>query len=60
MFQLNGNLLRLKNFPELGIDNDKPERIGFDGYEADDSIKELYLRKRVPIKYRKKRGGKSS
>jgi len=44
----------IENFPELGIDNDKPERIGFDGYEADDSIKELYLRKRVPIKYRKK------
>ena len=31
-----------------------PARFGFIGEEADESIKELYLRKKVPDEYRKK------
>ncbi|EXJ22518.1 hypothetical protein ADIAL_2104 [Alkalibacterium sp. AK22] len=42
----------LDNFPEFNFE--EPKRIGFVGHEADSSIKELYLRKRVPVKYRKK------
>jgi hypothetical protein len=42
----------IANFPEFN--GDRPERYGFVGYEADDSIKKIYLRKRVPKEYRKK------
>ena len=40
------------NFPEFF--EDRPKRYAFVGHEADDEIIKLYLRKRVPNKYRKK------
>jgi hypothetical protein len=40
------------NFPEFH--SDQPNRFGFVGKEADDTVKQLYLRKRVPIEFRKK------
>jgi len=42
----------LKNFPEFN--EDVPSRIGFVGREANQSIKEQYLRKRVPKEFRKR------
>ncbi len=42
----------ISNFPEFYMD--RPERYGFVGYDADESIKKLYLHKRVPANYRKK------
>jgi hypothetical protein len=42
----------IENFPEFNID--RPGRYGFYGIEADESIKKLYQRKRVPDEYRKK------
>jgi len=42
----------IENFPEFN--DDVPSRYGFVGKEADESIKELYLRKRVPPIYRKR------
>jgi hypothetical protein len=42
----------IDNFPKLYMDI--PERYGFIGREADESVKEMYLRKRVPDIYRKK------
>jgi hypothetical protein len=41
-----------ENFPEFSYVGDG--RIGFIGVEAEESIKQLYLRKRVPEKYRKR------
>lgn len=41
------------NFPEFNHP-DVPNRIGFVGEEAPNNIKELYLRKRVPDKFRKR------
>ena len=42
----------VENFPEFNLD--RPGRYGFNGIEADESIKKLYQRKRVPDEYRKK------
>ena len=42
----------VENFPEFGIN--RPGRIGFVGAEAEDSIREQYLRKRVPDRFRKR------
>ena len=41
------------NFLELDVE-DRPKRIGFVGERANQKILNLYLRKRVPSKYRKK------
>lgn len=41
------------NFPEFNHP-DIPNRIGFVGHKADEEISKLYLRKRVPDKYRKR------
>lgn len=40
------------NFPEFNVD--RVGRYGFVGKEADDSIKKLYIRKRIPEKFRQK------
>ena len=42
----------IQNFPEFH--QNVPGRYGFIGEEAEDSIKQMYIRKRVPDKYRKK------
>lgn len=42
----------VENFP--GTTENRPGRIGFVGKTVDDSIKSMYVRKRVPNKYRKK------
>ena len=42
----------IENFPEFY--DDVPSRMGFVGIEAAEAIKEMYLRKRVPAKYRKR------
>ena len=42
----------MDNFPEFHLD--RPNRVGFIGTEADDSVKQLYMRKRVPKEFRKK------
>jgi len=43
---------RIENFPEFH--EDIPSRMGFVGIEADETIKGLYLRKRIPTEYRKR------
>lgn len=40
------------NFPEFNVDIEG--RFGFVGKEAEDSIKQLYMRKRIPDKFRQK------
>lgn len=40
------------NFPEFNVDIEG--RFGFVGKEAEDSIKQLYMRKRIPEKFRQK------
>lgn len=42
----------VQNFPEFNID--RSGRYGFNGKEADQVIKQMYLRKRIPDQYRKK------
>ena len=42
----------VENFPEFHID--RPDRMGFIGEDSEDSIKKLYIRKRVPDEYRKR------
>ncbi len=42
----------MENFPEFGLD--RPNRLGFTGSTADESIRNLYIRKRIPPKYRQK------
>jgi len=42
-----------ENFPEIST-GDRPKRTGFIGTQAEQEILDLYLRKRVPSKYRKK------
>ena len=42
----------VSNFPEFNLE--RPLRYGFVGAEADESIKEMYLRKRIPSKYRQR------
>lgn len=49
---LTWQLATKQNFPEFGDHNDK--RYGFVGEEASEEIKEQYLYKRIPEKYRKK------
>ncbi|MXY45764.1 MAG: hypothetical protein F4Y44_02040 [Chloroflexi bacterium] len=41
-----------ENFPDAG--NDEPDRIGFVGEEAEREVRDKYVGKRVPAKYRKK------
>lgn len=41
-----------ENFPEFQLD--RPGRIGFIGENAEESVRQLYLRKRVPDSYRKR------
>lgn len=42
----------IRNFPEFHLN--RPGRYGFVGEEAEDNIKQMYIRKRVPDIYRKK------
>ncbi|MGL1888714.1 MAG: hypothetical protein OCD76_19530 [Reichenbachiella sp.] len=42
----------IDNFPEFNYD--QPERTAFVGSVVDDQVRELYIRKRVPSKYRKR------
>jgi len=42
----------MENFSEFNMD--RPERLAFVGSEADEKIKSIYLRKRIPCKYRKR------
>ena len=42
-----------ENFPQIDSE-DRPKRMGFIGKRANQVILSQYLRKRVPLKYRKK------
>jgi len=42
----------LNDFPEIG--EDRPDRIGFNGVTAEDSVRKHYRHKRIPEEYRKK------